>query len=70
MRPVRGGLGTTRPTKLGFRCLKPIQQDAGGGVQLELVALLESAPTVGVGFGDGIVTGKQIGRAHVSTPVT
>ena len=29
----------------------PIQQDAGGGVQLELVALLESAPAVVVGFG-------------------
>ena len=37
--------------KATLPCFKPIQQDAGGGVQLELVALLESAPTVVVGFG-------------------
>ena len=29
----------------------PIQQDAGGGVELELVALFEGAPTVIIGFG-------------------
>ena len=31
--------------------LIPIEEDAGGGVQVELVTLLESAPAVFVGFG-------------------
>jgi hypothetical protein len=45
---LQGGRGCL--AKATLPCFIPIQQDAGGGVELELVALLEGAPAVIVGL--------------------